>query len=105
MYRTENQNMNALEREAAYRQVARHIVKLNAKLGIGQLPKELYTKEEAAQILSVSARTIEELIANGRLGSVLLKTEPHVTRGIRRITRAQIEAYIAKLEVEAKFKR
>jgi len=96
--------MTTLEREAAYRQVARHISKLNAKLGIGQTPKELYTKDEAAQILSVSTRTVEELITNGRLGSDLVKTEPRATRGIRRITRAQLDSFIAKLEVEAKFK-
>jgi len=96
--------MTTLEREAAYRQVARHISKLNAKLGNGQKPKELYTKDEAAQILSVSTRTVEELITNGRLGSVLVKTEPRATRGIRRITRAQLDSFIAKLEVEAKFK-
>jgi excisionase family DNA binding protein len=96
--------MNTLQREAIHGQIARHIVRLNARLGIGQTPKELFTKEEAAQMLSISTRTVEELISNGRLGSVLLKTEPRATRGIRRITRGQIEAYIAKLEVEAKFK-
>lgn len=97
--------MNSLEREAAYRQVARHVTRMNAKLGIGQIQKELFTIEEAAQILSVSATTVKQLIERGTLKSVVIKTEPRASRGSRRISRAQLDAYINRLEVEAKFAR
>lgn len=66
------------------------------------LQKRLYTASEVAHILGVSERTVKELIELGTLKSVQIKTNARASRGCRRVTQAQLDTYIAKLEVEAR---
>lgn len=55
----------------------------------------LYTIEECAALLSLSRRAIYRALASGKLGSVL------VSARTRRVTRAQLEAYVTHLERES----
>ncbi len=94
--------MNALAQDIVNKKVARHLHELNLRYGNVQAQKDLFTLEEAAQKLSLSERTVRELIDAGILKSVLVKTNPRAKRGSRRITKNQIDSYIKKLEVEAR---
>lgn len=97
----------ALIKESAYRQVAKHLHALQKRVGLHepQTQKELYTTDEVAQMLGVSERFVKQLIEAGQIKSVLIKANPRASRGTRRVSRAQMEAYIKKLEVEAKFSK
>lgn len=67
--------------------------------------KEAFTVEDVAYLLSISASTVRELIERGQLKSILIKTDPRAKKGTRRITRRQLDSFINKCEVEAKFTR
>ena len=58
--------------------------------------RQLFTYEEAAQILGVTAWHVRNMVREGRIGYV--KTGE--TRG-RRISRAQVNEYIARNTVQA----
>ncbi len=62
------------------------------KSGVGQ--KLAYTVEEAAELLSISRAQIYRLIDTCQLGSV------NIGRS-RRITKSQLEAYVAQLEAKS----
>ena len=63
--------------------------------------REAFSAQEVANLLGVSKRTITKLIDLGRLGSVML---PGTDRA-RRVTRAQLDAYVLNAESEGCFQR
>ena len=70
-----------------------------AKIDLASLHhKELLTLEEVAALCSVGKRTIETAVGRGDLASVK-------GFGGRRVTRAQLDAYIRSLEIRAGFRR
>lgn len=62
--------------------------------------KECFTFEEASMVLSVSKRQVQYWVQQGILSSVLL---PESNR-IRRITRAQIRAFVSSAEYASGFR-
>ena len=74
----------------------------SSKIDSMEAERQLLKVETVAFELDVAPRTVRELIAKGMIQSVLIKTDRRAKKGIRRISRAQLSAYIKRLEIEAR---